>query len=236
MQTAVCDSFVVLTHCILSFSQREKWVLYTLTAIRGAETFAHESIVSITVLWQLSDSSDTLRLLLCTFFLVASKVCRDIFPQSCDSRNLEYQGYIYHYENRSAEIFRIMDLELNREVDETSCFFKYLLFQQPLESEPLRLWLWLLLLKITAWHLLNQSVSVLHTQFPSTWKLSPTLAFCNVLSLKRHLLWVSINKKSDSTANKKLFLITEITHSVICQTIWTENDRCGKTDVLHAST
>lgn len=79
MQTAVCDSFVVLTHCILSFSQREKWVLYTLTAIRGVETFAHESIVSITVVWQLSDSWNTLRMVLCTFFPVASKVCADIF-------------------------------------------------------------------------------------------------------------------------------------------------------------
>lgn len=97
-------------------------------------------------------------------------------------------------------------------------FFLNISFQQLLESERLRLWLWLLLLKITAWHLLNQSVSVLHTQFPSTWKLSPTLAFWNVLSLRQILLWESINKKkSDSTEIHKKkncvfkpHLITEI--------------------------
>lgn len=38
-------------------------------------------------------------------------------------------------------------------------------------------------------------------------------------------------KKSDSTANKNLFFITEITHSVIYQRIWTQNDRDSKTNV-----
>lgn len=216
MQTAVCDSFVVLTHCILSFSQREKWVLYTLTAIRGAETFAHESFVSITVLWQLCDSSNTLRMVRCSFFTVASKVCTDIFPSHVirGIRNIKVISIIMKTEvQKSSELWTQAERKSRWNI---SFFFKYLLFQQLLESERLRLWLWLLLLKITAWHLLNQSVSVLRTQFPSTWKLSPTLAFCNVLSLKRNLLWVSINKKPDSAAKKKLFFfcITEITQGL----------------------
>lgn len=129
-------------------------------------------------------------------------------------KDLEYQGYIYHYENGSAWIFKIMDSSLTGKQMKHFFFFKKknCLFQQLLESELLRLWLWLLLLKITAWHLLNQSVSVLHTQFPSTWKLSPTLAFCNVLSLKQNLPCVLINKSLTAQQIKiKCFRLGKIT-------------------------
>lgn len=61
------------------------------------------------------------------------------FPKLRNSRNPEYQGYIYHYENRSPEIFRIYGREQNRKPDETFFFFLNISFQQLLESERLRL-------------------------------------------------------------------------------------------------
>lgn len=231
MQTAVCDSFVVLTHCILSFSQRGKWVLCSLTAIRGAETFAHESIVSITVLWQLSDSSNAPRMLLCTFFLVASKVWADIFSQTCDSRNQEYQGYIYHYENRSTE------MDSSRTGKWMKHFFSLFFFQiSPLSTAT---WKWASPIMIVA--LVAQdncltfakSVSVslaysisFHLKAPSNFGILQ----CSVTQTE-FAMDIDKYKKSDSTANKNLFFITEITHSVIYQRIWTQNDRDSKTNV-----
>lgn len=185
MQTAVCDSFVVLTHCILSFSQREKWVLYTLTAIQGAQTFAHESIVSIAVAWQPGDSWNTSRTALWTPFSVANQGFTRYFFLSYaiqGIQNIKVISIIMKTGARKSSEFTGASRTGNQM---KHFFFLNISFQQLLESERLRLWLWLLLLKITAWHLLNQSVSVLHTQFPSTWRLSPTLAFCNVLSLRQ---------------------------------------------------
>ena len=181
--------------CHSCAKESESYVLWLPS--EEADSFAHESVVSHTVLWQFKDSSTTLRTCFCALFSMCRRKFRYYFPHrvALAMRNIKVISIIMKMQH--AEIFRIMERMQNWKVDETFFpfsffFFKYLLFQQLLESKPLRLWLWLLLLKITAWHLLNQSVSVLHTQFPHTYKLSSTLAFHNVLPLKLNLVEVSI--------------------------------------------
>lgn len=83
----------------------------------------------------------------------------------------------------------------NRKLDKTFFFFfKYPLFQQLLRSESLRLWLRLLLLKITAWHLLNQSVSVLRTKFSINLKALSNFGILQCSVTQAGFAIVSMNK------------------------------------------
>lgn len=170
MQTAVLDSFVAFACCTLSFSSREKWVLYTLTVKWGMEDICTWINCILTTVRQLRISESCRHEL---FLFVTCKLSLAFVYSMyyCDPM-AGYQGELVIKKSERAGSFSYRGR--GQEIRWNILFVLshiHLLFQQLLESESLTLWLRPLLLKVTVWHFSH--CLTLHLQ--STWKVYSSL-------------------------------------------------------------
>lgn len=189
MQTAVLDSFVAFAGCTLSFSSREKWVLYTLTVNWGMEDICTWINCILTTLRQLRISSEKSRHEI--FLFVPYKLSLALFfiPYNYCDPMAGYQGELIIIKSERAESFsyggRGQEIRWN------------ILFV--LSSYPFALstatWKWVTRIMIEALVtegncLAFQSLSYSHSPFAvnlkSLYQLGHLVAFCHSWSITRN--------------------------------------------------